>query len=240
MSSIELMDKRENEIGELLSYFSEKSNLFTKPKIVVIGGYALRAFVPFSRYSRDCDFVLKDELSLIEQWVPKGVSVEIVERKSDHAFLRLVKIIKADDKKVKVGLAFMEKQVRGRDNEVFTIDDKFLGDSRKTTIKVGAYELEIFVPSYIDLFLLKVMAARRSDTRDIATLVWKNDVPREIVERLTVLNDTKIFERNLREKIIPDIKNELFLDSWKGTFVTDEFTEEDKQKVVKKLQNLCQ
>jgi len=28
------------------------------PELIVIGGYALRAFIPFSRFTRDCDFAL--------------------------------------------------------------------------------------------------------------------------------------------------------------------------------------
>src|SRR3989344_1164750 len=177
------MNKREEEIAEMISYLSAKSKGFTKPKLIVIGGYALRAFVPFSRYSRDCDFVLKEGLNLIEKWAPEKVSVETVKK------------------------------------------------------KVGSMQLQIFVPSYTDFFLLKVMSARRSDTRDIAALVWKNDVPKDVKKRLDALNDSAIFSRNLEEKIIPDIKNKLFLNSWKGTFITREFTEHDKKRVVKKLKS---
>ena len=64
------MDKREQEIGELVNYLPQKSKGFTKPKLIVIGGYALRAFVPFSRYSRDCDFVLKEGLDQVNKWPP--------------------------------------------------------------------------------------------------------------------------------------------------------------------------
>ena len=137
-----------------------------------------------------------------------------------------------------IGLDFMEGQVRGRENDIFTIDDKLLENSSEAKIKVGALQLKIFVPSYTDFFLLKVMSARRSDTRDIAALVWKNGVPKDIKKRLAVLNDPAIFVRNLEQKIIPDIKNRLFLNSWKGTFITSEFTEQDQKRVVKELESL--
>ena len=55
----ELMNQREEEIGRLIEYFSKKTEGFENPKIVMIGGYALRAFTSLSRYTRDCDFVLK-------------------------------------------------------------------------------------------------------------------------------------------------------------------------------------
>jgi hypothetical protein len=233
-----LMNKREEEIAELIGYLSAKSKGFTRPKLIVIGGYALRAFVPFTRYSRDCDFVLKEGLNIIEKWAPPNVSVETLEKKEGHAYMRWIKILQSGSKKAKLGLDFMEGQVRGRENEVFTIDGKFLDDSKKVEIKIGSMQLQIFVPSYTDFFLLKVMSARRSDTRDIATLVWKNGVPKDIKKRLNTLNNPAIFTRNLEHKIIPDIKHKLFLNSWKGTFITSEFTEHDQKKVVKELESL--
>ena len=237
MSSIDIMNKREEEIAELISYLSSKSKGFTKPKLIVIGGYALRAFVPFSRYSRDCDFVLKEGLGLIEKWVPLEISIEVA-RKESHAYMRWTKILQAGNKKAKLGLDFMEGQVRGRENEIFTIDDNFLDNSSTVRLKVGNSQLQVFVPSYTDFFLLKVISARRSDTRDIATLVWKNGVPRDVEKRFSALNDPVIFSRNLKQKIIPDIKHKLFLNSWKGTFITNEFMDHDRKSVVKELESL--
>lgn len=151
--------------------------------------------------------------------------------------MRWIKIIEVGRRKAKLGLDFMEGQIRGRENEVFTIDEKFLESSTQKNIIVGGMSLQIFVPSYTDFFLLKVMSARRSDTRDIAALVWKNGVPKDIKKRSSALNDPVIFARNLEQKI-PDIKNKLFLNSWKGTFITGEFTEHDQKRVVKDLEAL--
>ena len=136
-ASVFIMDKREEEIAEMINYLSQKSKGFTKPKLIVIGGYALRAFVPFSRYSRDCDFVLKEGLDKINKWPPSGVSVETIEKKEGHAYMRWIKILQAGNKKAKLGIDFMEGQVRGRENDIFTIDDKFLENSSKVKIKVG-------------------------------------------------------------------------------------------------------
>jgi hypothetical protein len=232
------MKRREEEIASLISYLSGKSSGFTSPKLVVIGGYALRAFVPFSRYSRDCDFAMKTGLKLIEKWVPENVNVEALERKDTHAFVRWAKILQAGQEKAKLGLDFMEGAVVGRENEIFWIDDTFLGNSRKAEIEIGGSGIRVFVPSYEDFFILKVMSGRRSDTRDIAALVWKNGVPKALKKRLGTLNDPYIFRRNLQEKIIPDIRNRLFLNSWKGTFITSEFTEKDKERVADELERL--
>jgi len=55
----DVMNVREEEIEKLIDHFSKQTNGFENPRIVTIGGYALRAFTTFSRYTRDCDFVLK-------------------------------------------------------------------------------------------------------------------------------------------------------------------------------------
>jgi hypothetical protein len=183
--------------------------------------------------------VLKEGLNLIEKWVPENVNVEALERKDTHAFMRWVKILQAGSReKAKLGLDFMEGAVVGRENEIFWIDDAFLGNSRKAEIKIGSSGIRVFVPSYEDFFILKVMSGRRSDTRDIAALVWKNGVPKGLGKRLGALNNPDIFSRNLQEKIIPDIRNRLFLNSWKGTFITSEFTEKDKESVTSQLEGM--
>lgn len=234
MSSIELMGKREEEIGKLISLLSEKSKSFTEPKMVVIGGYALRAFIPFSRYSRDCDFVMREGLLAIKEFIPNDVSIETFEIKENYGFMKWIKFFDVGRKKAKLGIDFMEKEVRGRENEVFTVDDKFLTESWKTTINIGNKKCEVFVPSYTDFFILKVVASRKSDIRDIASLVWKNGVP-DIKSRLSVLNNPTIFTRNLREKIIPKIGDKTFVNSWRGAFITESFEEKDKEKVVEEL-----
>jgi hypothetical protein len=56
------MNLREVEIGRIVRCLSDQTGGFEDPKLVLIGGYALRAFTSFSRYTRDCDFVLVNEL----------------------------------------------------------------------------------------------------------------------------------------------------------------------------------
>lgn len=64
------------------------------------------------------------------------------------------------------------------------------------------------------------------------------DVPEGVKKWLGTLNDPAIFAKNLEQKIIPDIKHKLFLNSWKVTFITSEFTEHDQRRVVKGLKSL--
>lgn len=230
------MNKREEEMAELIFWLSEKSKSFTNPKMIVIGGYALRAFIPFSRYSRDYDFVMKEGINVVKDWIPKDIEIEIFKRKDSYSYMRWVKIFEVGKKKAKLGIDFMEGLVKGRENEAFSIDEKFLTNSWKTKINIGNKDFEIFVPSYTDFFILKVMSARRSDIRDIAALVWKNGVP-NVKESLTALSDETIFLRNLKEKVIPEMENKLFINSWRGMFITEEFREEDKRRVIDNLRS---
>lgn len=231
------MNKREEEMAELILLLSEKSKSFTEPNMVVIGGYALRAFIPFSRYSRDCDFVMKECMDIINGWKPEGVEVETFERKNGYGYMRWTKIFEIGKKKAKLGIDFMEGLVKGREGEAFEIDEKFLANSKKVKINIGNKVCEIFVPSYTDFFILKVMSARKSDIRDIAALVWKNGVP-DVKGRLDALSDETIFLRNLKGKIIPEMENKFFLSSWRGMFITQEFREDDKKSVIDSLSSL--
>jgi hypothetical protein len=69
-------------------------------------------------------------------------------------------------------------------------------------------------------------------------LVWKNGVPEDLKERAKkALAHPEILEKNMKS-IIDDISDKRFLDSWKGTFVTTEFTEKAKEQVLKELKRI--
>ena len=238
------MKIRENKIGDIIALISKKSIDFTKPKIITIGGYALRAFIPFSRFTRDCDFILRKNrgwnLDQIKDWLPKDVSVEAFKKEQDHGYLRVIKPLGYKRKSIKLAIDFMEGQIRGRTKEeIIQIDDEFIKNSKRAKILIGEKEFNLLVPSFLDYFILKVVSARPSDIRDIAALVWKNDVPSGIKKRIkTILPYPDIFFNNLKNQIIPDISDERFIQSWHGTFISTEFTNKDKNKVIKKLKSL--
>jgi hypothetical protein len=105
VKQIEILRRREQEIGKMLELLSKKSSGFTKPKLILIGGYALRAFAPFSRYTRDCDFALRKKngwtLDQITNWLSKSTAVESFEKRDDYGFLRCVRVF---DKTIKASL----------------------------------------------------------------------------------------------------------------------------------------
>ena len=238
-----IMELREKEIGKIIENLSKHTDGFENPKIVMIGGYALRAFTSLSRYTRDCDFVLKKldgwNLDKIRKLLPKDLSTEIFEKRGNYGFLRSIKLLKTDGRSAKISIDFMEGEVRGRTEEqVFFITDRFLHECKRVKISIAEKETEIYVPDYTDFLIMKIMSARPSDMRDIATLVWKNGIPDGLKERAKkVLAYPKILEKNLK-LIMEDISDKRFLDSWKGTFVTTEFTEKTKEEVMKELKKL--
>jgi hypothetical protein len=231
-------------IREIVELISQKSKTFTKPKIITIGGYGLRAFIPFSRFTRDCDFVLKKQdgwnLDQIKKWLPENISVEADHREQDHGYLRVIKLLKYNKKSIKLAIDFMEGQIRGRTkDQIILIDHEFLDNSRRSELKIGDSKINLFIPSYLDYFILKVVSARPSDIRDIASLVWKNHVPTGIENRIiNILPVPEIFYKNLKKHIIPDIDDERFIHSWHGTFISTEFTDDDKILVLNKLNTL--
>ncbi|MFH0748371.1 MAG: nucleotidyl transferase AbiEii/AbiGii toxin family protein [Candidatus Bathyarchaeota archaeon] len=238
-----IMELREEEIYRLIENLSRHTNGFENPKIIMIGGYALRAFTTFSRYTRDCDFLLKKpngwNLDKIQKMLPKDLSTETFEKRDDYGFLRCVRLLKINGRSAKISIDFMEGEVRGRTEEQrFFITNDFMQRTRKVKISIAEKEIKIFVPNYIDYLILKIMSARPSDIRDIATLVWKNGIPDNLEDKAKkVLAHPDILKKSLKI-IIEDISNKRFVDSWKGTFVTTEFTEETKEKVLKELKKL--
>jgi len=235
------MKRREEEIGKLLEFLSKKSAGFKKPKLVLIGGYALRAFVPFSRYTRDCDFALKRKngwaIDEIKKWLSKNTVVESFEKRDDYGFLRCVRVFD----KIRAALDLMEGKVVGRDEkrQVVIIDEEFVENSKLVKLKIAEKEIGVFVPTYADYMILKMISCRPSDVRDIATLIWKNKIPSKIRKRAKeLLPDPKLLEDNLRKIIIPEISDERFINSWRGMFLTSELNEDVKREVINQLRSL--
>jgi len=239
------MNLREEEISRIIEQLSKQTDGFENPKIVLVGDYALRAFTSLSRYTRDCDFVLKKSdgwnLDKIKKLLPKDLSVEVFEKRGSYGFLRCIRLLKVDGRSAKISIDFIEEEeeVRGRmEEQVFFITEKFLQKTKKVKIPIAKKMIEIYVPDYTDYLILKIISARPSDIRDIATLIWKNGIPDDLEERAkNTLAHPEILEKNL-ELIITDISDKRFLDSWKGTFVTTEFTEKIKEQVLKELKRL--
>ena len=242
--AIELMKKREEELLKLIERVSEETSLFSDPKLILIGGYALRAFIPFTRYTRDCDFALRKtrkwKIDELKEIMPEDYSVEALEKRGTYGFLRCIKFLEYDERRIKVSVDFMEGEIRGRErDEVILIDNAMISNRRFVDIPVADGLVRIPVPSYVDYFIMKVVSARPSDIRDIASLLLNNGIPKGVENRVKeILPHPEVFRRKLSGKIVPEIKSKTFLNSWRGAFATSKYTEEDRQKVIRELEKL--
>ena len=242
--AIELMTKREEEILKIIRYISEKTKEFAKPKLVMIGGYALRAFIKFSRYTRDCDFIVKKRngwhLDELNEIIPRDWRVEELKKREQYGFMRWLKFIRYDKTRIKVSLDFMEGEIRGRkEEEVILIDDEMIEKSRQTFITIAEEKIRVFVPDYSDYLIMKIISCRASDIRDIASLIHENGIPKALSQRAKkILPNPDILYSRIRRTVIPEIKSKTFIDSWKGIMATTEYTEEDKEKVAEELEKI--
>lgn len=241
------MRQREQRIGELIQRVGAKSNAFTSPAIVVIGGYALRAHIPFSRFSRDCDFALPKRsrfaIDRIAEWF-SDLSVETKEQFDSYGFLRIIKMLPSGmskaSEKIKVSLDFMEGEVRGRKGDSVLIDDEFVDRSVAASIPVGSSSISVRVPSYEDYFILKLMSSRPSDIRDIAALVAAKGLPDQdrLHKRIAAaVNKPEQLVENAA-LVLKDLADARFVDSWRGTFVTEQFTDADRRRIIKEMKRL--
>lgn len=246
VKQIDVMRKREDITADFIEIVSERTKKFTDPPITTIGGYALRAYVPFRRYTRDCDFVIlkRDgwQIDSIGKWFSGRMSEEAFEKHETSGFLRLATNIAIGSKTANVSIDFIEGEVRGRkDGQLVLIDRKLIENRKDATLQIGSKEIKTFVPDYTDYLILKIVSSRPSDVRDIAALVWKRGIPENIGKRLDeIVPESAIFEKNIKEIIIPRISDEQFVNSWRGTFVTTEFDENVKEEVLKEIRKLAE
>ena len=235
-----MMKSREEELLKTIRILSEGTDGFTNPKLILIGGYALRVFIPFSRFTRDCDFIVKKKngwnLDRLREIIP-DYAVENEERHESHGFMRCIKFLQHDKLRIKVSLDFMEGEVRGRRlEETILIDDAMAQNSKFVHLTIADEDVDVLVPSYLDYFIMKVVSSRASDIRDIASLIHERGAPSGLTERVKqILPYPETFQMSAKQKIIPEIRKATFLNSWRGIFATTSYLEEDKEKVVEQL-----
>ena len=239
----EIIKAREEEIAKVLQLLDGKTYKFNEPKLVLIGGYALRAFIPYSRATRDCDFIVQSRnnewnIKLINNMLHKILETETIELKDSYGYLRMIKLLK-EFKKIKISLDFMEKEIHGREkDDSITLDELFFDSCRKASFPIGNYSFEMFVPAYVDYLILKIISARPSDVRDVVALIRENGLPGTIKQRLKELvGNEKLVERKLT-LITDEISHEKFVDSFRGTFPVSVLTENEKMKVLQQLTKL--
>jgi len=153
--AIDLMGRREEEILNSLVFLSERTKGFTNPELIMIGGYALRAFIPFSRFTRDCDFALMKrngwDIDRVKEILPEGYLVEEEQKRNSYGFLRCIKFVKHNKARVKVSMDFMEGEIRGREKrEIIKIDDVMIENRVFISIPIAGKPIKLPFPNYLD------------------------------------------------------------------------------------------
>jgi hypothetical protein len=239
-----MMQAREEEIAKLIDALSKRTDGFEDPKIILIGGYALRAFVPYSRATRDSDFVLQKRngwtVDRVKRWKLGGFDIDAFEKRETYAFLKLIKRLTVARRSAQVSVDFMEGEVRGRtDNQVVLIDADFVSESKKVKITIAGMEFAVFVPTYSDYLILKIVSSRPSDIRDVATLVWKNGLPSKLTDRVKqIVPHAGVISNNIRNMVLPVMSDKRFVHSWRGTFATTDFDDAERQITIERLKQL--
>ena len=114
-------------------------------------------------------------------------------------------------------------------------------EGARATIPVAGEEVAVLAPSYVDYFIMKVISARPSDVRDLASLVLERGLPSGLSARIRqILPYPEVFKSKLEGNIIPVVKRRTFIDSWRGIFGTTKYAEDDRRRVIESLETLLE
>jgi hypothetical protein len=202
-----MLEKRERVILEVLKKLPEDS-------IILIGGYAVNAYVP-PRFSIDCDLVVLDKLEKIKKILtengfketdvgetPYGGKYYRLERAEEKIYFDLLFRSVLDRES---GISFSSELIEKHSKERITV-------GKANPIRIG---LKIIDP--VLLFALKFVCCRKQDIRDIFMLSGLKLDWNLIKEILFKKCSKKILEERI-ENIKKTVKNKTFRDSLQGAF----------------------
>ena len=201
-----MLDARESIIIKTLQKLSRED-------VVLIGGYAVNAYVP-PRFSIDCDLVVLGSSSKLESLLKKDGF-----RKTAEGDVSYGEYVRYETKNVKVSFDLLENSVVDRDTRIVFEGELFkkhsaerttVGRSVPTRIKMRIADPEL-------LFAMKFVSARRQDVRDMFMLAGANLDWDLVTELLSAKCDRKLMgERS--HAIMRDVKSKTFRDSLHGPF----------------------
>ncbi|MCD6592460.1 hypothetical protein J7L00_00015 [Candidatus Bathyarchaeota archaeon] len=114
-------------------------------------------------------------------------------------------------------------------------------EGARATIPVAGEEVAVLAPSYVDYFMMKVISARPSGIRDLASLVLERGLLSSLSERIRqILPYPEVFKSKLEVNIIPVVKRRAFIDSWRGVFGTTKYAEDDRRRIIETLETLLE
>jgi len=202
---------------------------------VLIGGYAVNAYVP-PRFSIDCDLFVFGEISEIRKILLK-IGFEETERGNVHygEYLRFIR--KSD----KVSFDLLLNSVLDRETGVIFESNLFKQYSREriTVGRANPIRIKLRIADPELLFVLKFVSARRQDIRDIFMLSG-TEMDWELIKELV----KKKCAAELVEKRIKSIKEKVtsvsYRDSLHGAFgkIPNKIFENCEENMIKSLDEL--
>jgi hypothetical protein len=222
-----MLQLREKEIFETLKRME-------RFKFVVIGGYAVNAYT-LTRFSVDCDIVVKDkeELKEIEEVLLNFDYVKEESNKDKTSyygdFLRLEKDM-GDN--IKVSIDILIKEVLDRQaNATFSADWVF--NNSKIRILRGktiTEELKLRIINLDALFVLKFVSCRLTDIRDVFMLAPNIKNREWVKEEISKKYDFNKLFLKVEEKIT----SKQFKDSLQGVYgiIDDKVFEKHKKAIL--------
>lgn len=112
---------------------------------------------------------------------------------------------------------FMEGEIRGRESKDVILVDEAMMEGVRAAITVAGEKVGVLVPRYVDYFIMKVISARPSDVRDLASLVLERGLPPGLTGRIMqILPYPEVFRSKLEGNLIPTLKRRTFVDSWRA------------------------
>ncbi len=221
-----MLDTRESIILNTLRRLPKKD-------IVLIGGYAVNAYVP-PRFSIDCDLVVLGSSSRLESLLKKDGF-----RKTAEGDVSYGGYVRYEMRNVKVSFDLLENSVVDRDTRIVFEGELFkkhsaerttVGRSVPTRIRIRIVDPEL-------LFAMKFVSARRQDVRDMFMLAGANLDWDLVTELLSAKCDRKWMGERSRA-IMRDLQSRTFRDSLHGPFgmIPDERFDLCRRRLVEFLQ----
>ena len=179
-----------------------------KDNVVMIGGYAVNAYVP-PRFSIDCDLVVLGETRSIENFLKKKGFDRLESSDIPHR-----DYIRYEMKSSKVSFDLLLGSVLDNSTGILFEGSLFrqFSSLRKTIGRSFAVRIEMKIADPELLFALKFVSARRQDIRDIFMLsatVLKWQIVKELIT-------SKCNERLLRERV-EQVKKVVFARSYRDS-----------------------
>ena len=153
-----------------------------KQNVVLIGGYAVNAYVP-PRFSIDCDLVILDNAGAIEDVLKKDGYAK--EEAGDVPYGSYIRYIR---EKEKVSFDLLVNSVLDRESGVVFEAELFEKYSRKrvTVGRANSVRIEMRIADPELLFAMKFISARKQDVRDIFMLAGE-DLKSDLMIKICLL-----------------------------------------------------